>query len=172
MFDLGWSELLIIGVVALIVIGPKDLPRLFHSLGRFTARARSMAREFSSAMEEAARDSGLDEAGRDLRDLKSLTSKKNLGLDALDKAADSFEKWTPKMPGKPGDLPAGNAGAGKGETGKGESGKSGAPKADADEVTFRTPPKDAAPAPEPTEAAQPVRRSSAKARRASRDHDA
>ena len=37
-----YSSLLLIGVVALIVIGPKDLPHLFHSLGRFTARARSM----------------------------------------------------------------------------------------------------------------------------------
>ena len=44
MLDIGWSELLLIGVVALIVIGPKDLPHMFHALGRITARARAMAR--------------------------------------------------------------------------------------------------------------------------------
>ena len=53
--EVGWSELLLIGIVALIVIGPEDLPKLFHSIGRITARARAMAREFSSAMEDAAR---------------------------------------------------------------------------------------------------------------------
>lgn len=95
MLDIGWSELLIIGVVALIVVGPKDLPHLFHSLGRLTARARGMAREFSSAMEDAAKTSGLDEAASGLREVKSLTSKKSLGLDALDRAADKFEKWDP-----------------------------------------------------------------------------
>ncbi|MFV0385769.1 Sec-independent protein translocase protein TatB [Paracoccus sp. (in: a-proteobacteria)] len=98
MLDIGWSELLLIGIVALIVIGPKDLPHLFHSLGRFTAKARRMAREFSSAMEDAAKGSGLDEAANSLREVKSLTSKKSLGLDALERAADRFEKWDPKIP--------------------------------------------------------------------------
>ena len=93
MLDIGWTELLLIGVVALIVVGPKDLPHLFHSLGRFTAKARSMAREFTSAMEDAAKGSGLDEASNSIHELKSLTSKKSLGLDALDRAADRFEKW-------------------------------------------------------------------------------
>lgn len=106
MLDIGWSELLLIGVVALIVVGPKDLPHLFHSLGRITARARSMAREFSSAMEDAAKTTGLDEATNTLRDVKSLTSKKSLGLDALDRAADRFEKWDPKLPPRNGAAPA------------------------------------------------------------------
>lgn len=98
MLDIGWSELLLIGVVALIVIGPEDLPKLFHTLGRFTARARSMAREFSSAMEDAAKASGLDDAKKTVDDLRSVTSKKALGLDALDRAATRFEQWDPTMP--------------------------------------------------------------------------
>lgn len=106
MLDIGWSELLLIGVVALIVVGPKDLPHLFHSLGRITARARSMAREFTSAMEDAAKTTGLDEASNTLRDVKSLTSKKSLGLDALDRAADRFEKWDPKLPPRGAAAPA------------------------------------------------------------------
>ncbi|MBD9526711.1 MULTISPECIES: Sec-independent protein translocase protein TatB [Paracoccus] len=98
MLDIGWSELLLIGVVALIVIGPEDLPKLFHTLGRLTARARGMAREFTSAMEDAAKSSGLDEAGKALRDVNSLTSKKSLGLDALERATERFEKWDPLNP--------------------------------------------------------------------------
>ena len=58
MFDVGWSELLLIGIVALIVIGPEDLPRMFRALGRITAKARGMAREFSMAMDDAARSLG------------------------------------------------------------------------------------------------------------------
>lgn len=96
--DIGWSELLLIGVVALIVIGPRDLPHMFRALGRITGKVKSMAREFSSAMEDAARDSGLDEATKSLNDVRNLTSKRSLGVDALDRAADRFEKWDPKLP--------------------------------------------------------------------------
>lgn len=96
--DIGWSELLLIGVVALIVIGPRDLPHMFRALGRITAKARAMAREFSSAMEDAARDTGLNDATNSLNDLRDVTSKRSMGLDALDRAADRFEKWDPKIP--------------------------------------------------------------------------
>lgn len=98
MFDIGWSELLLIGVVALIVIGPEDLPKLFHTLGRITARARSMAREFSSAMEDAAKASGLEDAAKTLKDVNPLGSKKALGLDALERATSRFEQWDPLNP--------------------------------------------------------------------------
>ena len=96
--DIGWSELLLIGVVALIVIGPRDLPHMFRALGRITAKARAMAREFSSAMEDAASDTGLSDAANSLNDLRDVTSKRSMGVEALDRAADRFEKWDPKIP--------------------------------------------------------------------------
>lgn len=98
MLDVGWTELLLIGVVALIVIGPKDLPMMFHTLGRITARARGMAREFSSAMEDAAKASGVHEATKEIADLKKIANPRAMGLDALTRAADKFEKWDPLDP--------------------------------------------------------------------------
>lgn len=90
--DLSWSELLIVGIVALIVIGPKDLPGMFRELGRFTAKIRSMGREFSRAMEQAAKDSGVKDVADDL---KKVASPKAMGLEAVKSAADKFEKWDP-----------------------------------------------------------------------------
>lgn len=83
MFGLGMSEMVLIGIVALIVIGPKDLPGMFRTLGQFTGKARGMAREFSRAMEAAA-----DEAGvKDMTNtLKSATNPQKFGVDKLKEA--------------------------------------------------------------------------------------
>jgi sec-independent protein translocase protein TatB len=94
MFDIGWTELLIIGVVALIVVGPKDLPVMFRTLGRFTGRLRGMAREFSRAMDDAADQAGAKDLARDLRAMSNPRSaatqsfKKAAGLDELEKSFD------------------------------------------------------------------------------------
>lgn len=90
--DIGMSELLVIGIVALIVIGPKDLPEMFRQLGRFTAKLRAMSREFSRAMEKAADEAGVKDVARDL---KAVTSPKAMGLNAVKDAVDKFEKWDP-----------------------------------------------------------------------------
>lgn len=61
MFDLGWSEMAIILVVALLVIGPKDLPRVAREIGRWSAKARSMAREFQRSLDDMAREAELQD---------------------------------------------------------------------------------------------------------------
>ena len=93
MFDLGMMELLVIGVVALIVVGPKDLPGMFRAVGQFTGKMRRMARDFQRAMDDAADGSGMRQTAADL---KKMTSAKSMGLDTLKSAADKFDKWEPK----------------------------------------------------------------------------
>lgn len=87
MFDLGMMELLVIGVVALIVVGPKDLPIMFRTVGRYMGRMRGMARDFQRAMNDAADDAGVRDIDRDLR---RVASARKLGLDDVKEAARSM----------------------------------------------------------------------------------
>ncbi|WP_428928641.1 Sec-independent protein translocase protein TatB [Marinibacterium sp. SX1] len=84
MFDLGWSELLVIGIVALIVVGPKDLPVLFRNVGRFVGKARAMAREFSRAMNDAADESGIRDVAKGLN---TATNPLGSAMDGIKDAA-------------------------------------------------------------------------------------
>lgn len=56
MLDIGWSEFLVIGVIALVVIGPKELPVALRTAGRFVARARALANEFREGLDDIARE--------------------------------------------------------------------------------------------------------------------
>ena len=67
MFDLfSWSHILILLIVALVVVGPKDLPRLMHMVGKWAGKARAMANEFKSSFDEMARQQELDELRKEL----------------------------------------------------------------------------------------------------------
>jgi sec-independent protein translocase protein TatB len=66
-FDIGWPELMLIGAVALVVIGPKDLPAALRVAGAWVRKARTMSREFQSSVEQMIRDAELDTVQRDLR---------------------------------------------------------------------------------------------------------
>ncbi len=84
MFDLGWTELLVIGVVALIVVGPKDLPILFRNVGRWVGKAKGMAREFSTAMNDAADESGVNDIAKGL---KAASNPVSAAMDGVKDAA-------------------------------------------------------------------------------------
>ena len=70
--EAGALELLFLGAVALIVVGPKDLPVLLRKLGQFLARMRGMAAEFRASFDEMARQSELDELRREVEALRTM----------------------------------------------------------------------------------------------------
>jgi sec-independent protein translocase protein TatB len=67
LFDIGWPELLLIGVVALVVIGPKDLPRALRTAGFWVRKARTLSREFQSSIDQMIREAELDEVRQELK---------------------------------------------------------------------------------------------------------
>ncbi|MEM9011758.1 MAG: Sec-independent protein translocase protein TatB [Pseudomonadota bacterium] len=88
MFDIGWLELMLIGIVALIVVGPKDLPGMFRTVGQYVGQARRMAREFQRSMEQAA------DAADVTKDLRKATQPlQSLNRMTLDSATDTARKY-------------------------------------------------------------------------------
>jgi sec-independent protein translocase protein TatB len=71
MFDISWTEFLLIGVVALIVIGPKELPAVMRSLGQWTRKVRSMAADFQNQFHEAMREAEMTDLKKQVDDMAS-----------------------------------------------------------------------------------------------------
>ena len=92
MFDFGLTELLLIGIVALIVVGPKDLPVLFRRVGEFVGRMKGMAREFTSAMNDAADQTGVKDV---TRSIKAAANPVKTGLDKVGEATKEFTNFDP-----------------------------------------------------------------------------
>ena len=93
MFDLGWTELLLIGIVALIVVGPKELPVLFRKAGQFVGKIKGMAREFSRAMNNAADDVGVSDISSTIR---SAANPLKSSVDAVKNAATDYTSHDPE----------------------------------------------------------------------------
>src|SRR5215211_4652611 len=91
MFDLSWGEVMVIGAVALIVIGPKDLPKALRTLGNMTAKVRSMAAEFQSQFNDAMREAELDEIRKQVESVNQSVTSLNTSFDPLDTAREEIK---------------------------------------------------------------------------------
>jgi len=78
MFDIGWDELLLIALVALVVIGPKDLPGVLRTLGNWAARARALAGEFRSHVDDMMREAQVDDMKREFADMANPLERKEI----------------------------------------------------------------------------------------------
>jgi sec-independent protein translocase protein TatB len=84
MFDIGWSELVLIGIVALIAIGPKELPGALRTLGQWMGKVRRMASEFQNQFNEAMREA-------EMADIKKQVDTLTSGFDPVESARREFE---------------------------------------------------------------------------------
>jgi sec-independent protein translocase protein TatB len=71
MFDIGWSELLVIAVVAIVVVGPKDLPKLMRSIGHYAGKLRRTASDFQRQFEEAMRETEIEEVKKAIESVRN-----------------------------------------------------------------------------------------------------
>jgi sec-independent protein translocase protein TatB len=74
-FGVGYSELFVLGLIAILVIGPKDLPKVMRMIGQTTRKMKGMAREFQGHVDQAMRESGVDEIKKDIAKAKSEVEK-------------------------------------------------------------------------------------------------
>ncbi len=100
--SLGFNEIIILGILALVVVGPKDLPLLFRKLGQWTAKLRGMAQEFRTGFDELARQAELDELKKEVDALRRTTSLQEIRSE-LTKPLPTLEdyagiKSTPAIP--------------------------------------------------------------------------
>ncbi len=100
MFDIGWSEFVVIGVVALIVIGPKELPSVLRAIGQWTTKIRRMAGEFQSQFQEAMREAEMADLKKSVEELSDAT--KGITADPFDFSEST--KWQPKTDGTASDT--------------------------------------------------------------------
>lgn len=97
MFDISWGELLIIGVVALVVIGPKELPGVLRTVGQWMAKVRRMANEFQDQFREAMREAELEELKKKVDDLNSNAASYTT-FDPIGTIRNEFEKAVGEPP--------------------------------------------------------------------------
>src|SRR4029077_4651358 len=145
LLDMGWSELMLIGIVALVVIGPKDLPKALRVAGFWVRKARTLSREFQSSVEQMVREAVLAEVREQLKKASEVDIDKEFrqAVDPTGSLAESLKP--PELPNFSGTAPP--------DTDHGT--------AAATEPTEAAPPateptEAAPPAIEPTEAAQPA----------------
>jgi len=106
MLDMSWGEIMVIGAVALIVIGPKDLPKALRTVGQMTGKLRRMAAEFQGQFNEAMREAELDEVKKQLQGVNdSVSSVTNTSFNPIQTIRDEL-KTSIEAPAKPAETAA------------------------------------------------------------------
>jgi len=97
MFGIGWSEFVVIGVVALIAIGPKELPAVLRAVGQWTGKIRRMANEFQGQFQEALREAEMADVRKELDDITAQAT----DVGSFDPVADANKELSSAFEDKP-----------------------------------------------------------------------
>jgi sec-independent protein translocase protein TatB len=108
-FGFGYTEMFVVALVAIIVIGPKDLPRVLRAFGKTVGKMRGMAREFQGHLDTAMKETGFEDVKKELDNIRSAGNivepvKKPAAADERKKQEDDFKKLFGTVP--PSDAPA------------------------------------------------------------------
>jgi sec-independent protein translocase protein TatB len=112
MFDIGWGELLVIGIVALIAIGPKELPGVMRMVGHWMGKVRSMASEFRGQLQDAMREAEMADLKKQVEEMSAAAVKKfedpieDARRDIEGTAQDKPSTSTSPAPAEPAPQPA------------------------------------------------------------------
>ncbi|APH72242.1 Sec-independent protein translocase protein TatB [Aquibium oceanicum] len=112
MFDIGWPEMLVIAVVLIVVVGPKDLPRMLRQFGKTTSQMRKMAGDFRKQFDEALKEAELDDVKSTIDSARKLNPAADIrkALNPMEKAASDVRAGLDGlMKPKPADIPAPDA---------------------------------------------------------------
>src|ERR671933_2557429 len=105
MFELSWGHIIVVAVVAIVVVGPKDLPRMLRALGQTVAKLRRMAGEFQSQFNEALREAELEDVKKSIESIRDLNPARQI-RDAIDQSIQDLDR---QPPGQQGTTAAGEA---------------------------------------------------------------
>lgn len=109
MFEVGWTEMLVIAIVMIVVVGPKDLPNMLRTVGRTVAKLRAMAGDFQKQFNEALKEAELDDVKKSIDELRSLNPAEQIRkqLNPFEQAAADVRAGVDNMmKPKPADDPA------------------------------------------------------------------
>lgn len=170
MLEIGWSEMLVIAIVLIVIVGPKDLPRMLRTFGKTTAKMRSMAGDFRKQFDDAMKEAELDDLKTLAADARKLNPAGEIkkALSPMDKAAQDVRAGLDKAmnPAKPAVVPPADEAAKVAEPAKtgpaAIPGESATPAAPAKTSGAATP---AATPPKPAPAAEPAKTSASAARK-------
>src|SRR5215470_14069243 len=151
MFDFGWGELILIGIVALVAIGPKELPGALRTLGQWVAKIRRMASEFQNQFHEAMREAELADLKKEVDEMAAHAAQFN----PIDDIRKDIEKAAGPLPDLDAPLPDTPAAAAPAPASEVTASEVTASDVTASEVTSSRVTADAAPAPVDSEAPKP-----------------
>ncbi|MEX0696970.1 MAG: Sec-independent protein translocase protein TatB [Dongiaceae bacterium] len=100
MFDIGWSEMAVIAIVALIVIGPKELPNALRSVAKWVKQARRLAREFQGGIDQIVREAELDDARKAVQSASTYNVRREIEK-TIDPTGDLARAIDPDVPDVP-----------------------------------------------------------------------